>query len=145
MSLLLISTIIVLAVAASLLFSTLTYSLRDFSRSRLSEYLEVRGKMRRLEPILSYREDLIFITAAWRLVANVIILLGMLRLFAGPTHSLRAEYFMATIATLLVTLVCSIAIPHAAARYAGDHRHCRRPRGGLRFSVRRPGDRPGGG
>lgn len=119
MSFFLLAFIIVLAVAASLFFSTLTYSLRDFSRARLAEYLELRGHNDRIDFINEYREDLTFVTAAWRLVANVAILLGMLRIISGPGHSLRAEYFLATIATLCITLFCSVAVPHAAARYAG--------------------------
>lgn len=119
MSLLVIAAIVVLAVLATLFFATLSYSLRDFSRARLAEYLEIHGKSHWLGPIMDHRQDLTFVTAVGRLVANVIILLGMLRLFAGRAHSLAAEYFVATIATLCITLVCSVAVPHAAARYAG--------------------------
>ena len=110
---------IFLAVMASLFFSTLTYSLRDFSRTRLADYLEMHDRSRWLDPTLDHRQDLTFITAAWRLLANVVILLGMLRLFSSLVLSLRLAYFLATIATLMVTLLCSVAIPHAAARYAG--------------------------
>ena len=119
MSLFLIVAIVLLAVLASLFFSTLTYSLRDFSRARLVEYLELHGTSHRLDSIMEYREDLTFVTAAWRLLANVVILLGMLRLMSGFAHSLRSQYLLATIATLCITLLCSVAVPHAAARYAG--------------------------
>ena len=119
MSLFLIVAIVLLAVLASLFFSTLTYSLRDFSRARLVEYLELHGTSHRLDSIMEYREDLTFVTAAWRLLANVVILLGMLRLMSWLAHSLRSQYLLATIATLCITLLCSVAVPHAAARYAG--------------------------
>ncbi len=118
MSIFLIAGIFV-AIMASLFFSTLTYSLRDFSRTRLADYLEMHGRSRWLDPTLDHRQDLTFITAAWRLLANVVILLGMLRLFSGLVLSLRLAYFLATVVTLMVTLLCSVAIPHAAARYAG--------------------------
>ena len=72
---------IILSVSASLFFSTLTYSLRDFSRARLSEYLALNGKSRYLEPIVEQKSDLIFVTALARLVANVLVLLCMLRAF----------------------------------------------------------------
>lgn len=110
---------IFLAIAASLFFSTLTYSLRDFSRSRLADHLELHGRTRWLDPTLNHREDLTFITAVWRLLANLVILLGMLRLFSELASSVRIAYLLATVSTLLVTLVCSVAVPHAVARYAG--------------------------
>jgi putative hemolysin len=113
-----ISAIIAAAIFASLVFSTLTYSLREFSRSRLAEYLELHSKSHWLDPTIDYREDLTFITAVLRLVANVVILLGTLRLFTGLGYSLRIEYLLATLATLVITLVCSVALPHAAARHA---------------------------
>ena len=72
MSLLLITTIVLLAVLASLFFSTLTYSLRDFSRSRLVEYLELHGHSERLDLIVQRRQDLTIVTAVWRLIANII-------------------------------------------------------------------------
>src|SRR5260370_21366899 len=68
---------------------------------------------------MEFREDLGFITAVCGRGANIVILLGMLRLFALPGHSLRFDYLMATSATLLITLICSVAVPQAAARYAG--------------------------
>jgi putative hemolysin len=119
MSLLLIATIILLAVMASLFFSTLTYSLRDFSRARLVEYLELHDRSHRLDAILDHRQDLTIATAICRLVSNLVILLGMLRLFTGLGHTLRYGYATATVATLFITLLCSVAVPHAAARYAG--------------------------
>ena len=108
-----------LAIAASLFFSTITYSLRNFSRGRLAEYLEMHGRTRWLDPTLDHREDMTFITAVLRLLANIAVLLGLLRLFSNFTSSARLAYFLATISTLVVTLLCSVAVPHAAARYAG--------------------------
>jgi putative hemolysin len=108
-----------LSVLASLFFSTLTYSLRDFSRARLAEYLELHGRSRWLDPTWDHRQDLIFITAFWRLLANTLVLLGMLRLFAAPGRSINIEYLLGTLATMITLLVASVAVPHAAARYAG--------------------------
>ena len=76
--------LIVASVGASLFFSILSYALRDFSRARLGDYLDVHGKSRLLEPIVEQTHDLIFVTAMGRLVANVVILLCMLRVFENP-------------------------------------------------------------
>ncbi len=116
----LIAAIILLAVLATLFFATLSYALRDFSRARLGEYLELHGKSSWLEPTVEHKEDLIFVTAIGRLFANVVILLGMLRLFSRPGNSYRYEYFWATVTTLCITLVFSVAVPNAASRYAGE-------------------------
>jgi magnesium and cobalt exporter, CNNM family len=120
MSPLLIAAIILLAVLGTLVFSTLTYSLRDFSRARLSEYLDLHGRGAYLERTVDYRDDLIFITAFWRLLFNVLILLGFLALYARTRHGIQFDYVMGTITTLLITLIFSVAVPTAAARYAGE-------------------------
>src|SRR5438477_11042182 len=111
---------IILSVSASLFFSTLTYSLRDFSRARLSEYLALNGKSRYLEPIVEQKSDLIFVTALARLVANVLVLLCMLRAFDNGERAWLAHYAMATAVTIVITLFCSVAIPYAASRDAAE-------------------------
>jgi CBS domain containing-hemolysin-like protein len=120
MSPLLLLIILLLATSVSLFFATLSYALRDFSRVKLGEYLEMRGKARFLDLIVTHQHDLIFLTAAVRLLANLLILLAMLRLLAGTNQSLRWQYLTATGLTLSITLLCSVAIPSAAARYAGE-------------------------
>jgi CBS domain containing-hemolysin-like protein len=112
--------ILLVATSVSLFFATVSYALRDFSRVKLGEYLEMRGKARYLDLIVTHQQDLVFLTAAVRLLANVLILLAMLRLLAGTNQSLRWQYLMATGLTLAITLLCSVAIPGAAARYAGE-------------------------
>jgi CBS domain containing-hemolysin-like protein len=109
---------VILSVIASLLFSAITYSLREVSRARLGDWLEVHGKSRLLEPTINHLNDLIFATAAARLVTNVIMLLLMLRLFEGAGEHWWTQYLLATAVTVLITLFCSVAIPHAAARHA---------------------------
>jgi CBS domain containing-hemolysin-like protein len=108
------------SVLASLFFSTLAYALRDYSRPRLQDYLEVHGKARLLESLTKHTEDLILATATLRLVANVVVLLGMLRAFERPGQTWYAHYLLATTATVIVTLACSVAIPHAIARHAAE-------------------------
>ncbi len=62
----------------SLVSSTLTYALRDLSRSRLADELERRGQSKWLESTLARQDDLIFVTAFCRLTANTLIVLTIL-------------------------------------------------------------------
>jgi len=80
---------VILSIIASLFFSALTYSLREVSRARLGDWLDVHGKSRLLEPIVTHLNDLIFVTAAGRLVTNVIMLLFMLNVFEGAARHQR--------------------------------------------------------
>src|SRR5688500_13210361 len=101
---------VVLTVIASLFFSALTYALREVSRARLGDWLDVHGKTRLLEPTVRHQNDLIFITAAGRLITNVIMLLLMLRLFQGAGAHWWTQYLFAMAVTVLITLFCSVAI-----------------------------------
>jgi hypothetical protein len=65
-----------LAAAGSLIFSTLTYSLRDLSRTRLADYLARRRRSHLLEPTLLHLNELIFVTAVARMLANTLIVLA---------------------------------------------------------------------
>ncbi|HEY7115988.1 MAG TPA: hemolysin family protein, partial [Tepidisphaeraceae bacterium] len=111
---------IVLAAIASLFFSALSYALRDYSRARLGDYLDVHGRSRLLEPIVERTSDLIFVTATARLVLNIIILLCMLRAFESPDRHWYSQYAWATALTVLITMFGSVAIPHAIAEHAAE-------------------------
>jgi CBS domain containing-hemolysin-like protein len=112
--------VIVLSIVASLFFSVLSYALRDFSRARLGDYLDLHGKSRLLEPLVEQTHDLIFVTAMARLVANVVILLCMLRVFENAQRGWLVHYFLATLVTVVITLFCSVAIPHAVSQHASE-------------------------
>jgi putative hemolysin len=120
MSIPLILSCIVLAALLSLFFSTLTYSLRDISRARLSEHLERRGKQRYLESILHRQNDLIIVTAFGRLLSNIMVLIAVMYLFHTLYYPLWLQYLLAVILTGGITLMVSVAIPHAAARQAPE-------------------------
>lgn len=111
---------IVLAAALSLWFSTLTYSLRDFSRARLEEYLDRRGKLDYLEPTIEHANELIFATAVWRMLANLAILMCLLSLFQRLLRQPLAEYGSAAAVTAVLTLLVSVAIPTALAKHAAS-------------------------
>jgi putative hemolysin len=114
--------LVAVAVAAllSLLFSTLTYSLRDFSRSRLETALERRNKLEYLEPTVDHTSDLIFVTAVGRLFSNILILIGVLHLLNFTHYSLGTKYLLAVVITAVIHLFFSVAIPHAISRHAAE-------------------------
>ncbi|MDB5297253.1 MAG: corC 1, partial [Phycisphaerales bacterium] len=106
--------------AGSLVFSTLTYSLRELSRVRLDEYLDRRGHLAWLEPTMDHQLGLVFVTAVWRLLFNVAILLLSLELAAALAPGPAASYVLAVVIGTLVTLVCSVMLPTSLAQHAGD-------------------------
>src|SRR5687768_14909222 len=108
------------ATLMSLLFSTLTYSLRDFSRSRLETALEKRNKPEYLEPTVEHASDLIFVTAVGRLSSNILILIGVLHLLNYTGYRLSLQYLLAVLITALIHLFFSVAIPHAISRHAAE-------------------------
>jgi putative hemolysin len=111
---------IVCSVALSLAFSTLTYSLRDFSRAKLADAFAAARSQRWLQPTLDQTGDLIFVTATGRLVANLIIFIGVQHALRVAGWSEALEDITAFAITCAVTLFCSIAIPHAIADHASE-------------------------
>src|SRR4029079_10952002 len=74
-------TLAIIAIAAmlSLFFATLTFALRDLSRPKLEIQLKRRNMVERwLEKTLAVRDDLAFVTAVLRLIANILLLVGVL-------------------------------------------------------------------
>ncbi|HMB94668.1 MAG TPA: hemolysin family protein, partial [Tepidisphaeraceae bacterium] len=114
--------IVIVASLMSLFFSTLTYSLRDFSRAKLEEYLANHKKSEWFEKTLAVQSDLIFVTAICRLLANILVLIGIMHFLRTQTHvwSDWLQYLLAIIMTGLITLLSSVAIPHALAEHAAE-------------------------
>src|SRR5437867_6844936 len=111
---------VVIAALASLFFSTLTYSLRDFSRAKLADYLQRHGKSRWLDKTTDRVSDLIFVTAIGRLLANLATLIFILHSLNLAEYKIDwVRYLLATIYTAIISLFCSVAIPHALSRHAG--------------------------
>ncbi len=110
---------ILLATLITFLFSALTYSLRDFSRSRLESYLRAARLGHYLEPTLDRSDDLIFVTAAVRLFANLGVLLLFLQVFTS-VQPMWLHYLLSLLCAGGVTLIFSVALPHAIAQYAAE-------------------------
>lgn len=104
----------------SLVFSTLTYALRDFSRVRLEDHLERRGARRWLEPTTRNLPDLVFVTAFGRLLMNLLILIGVLDLLRGTDLPVYAEYLVGVTVSGAIALFCSVIAPHAIANHAAE-------------------------
>jgi CBS domain containing-hemolysin-like protein len=120
MSLGLILLWIIVAAMLTLFFSTLTYSLREFSRARLEEQLERRGKESYLDATVEHASDLVFVTALGRLLSNILVLIAVMTLLHQLGYSLWLEYLLAVMLTGAITLMVSVAVPHAAARHAAE-------------------------
>lgn len=110
----------IVAAAGSLIFSTLTYSLRDMSRARLADHLARRRRSHLLEPTIGHLNELIFVSAVARMLANTLIALSSVWICQATLRKFAirdvAIFFLAAI----VTLFFSVAFPQAITRYAGD-------------------------
>jgi putative hemolysin len=104
----------------TLIFSTLSYALRDFSRIRLANSLERLGRSDRLDKTTDFARDLIFVTAVARLFSNIMLLIFTLAFFRELLPGMLAQYSVSIVVAGIVTLLSSVAIPLAAARYAGE-------------------------
>lgn len=111
---------VVLAAVLSLIFSTLTYSLRDFSKPLLEAYLQKHGKGTWLEPTVEKSSDLIFVTAIGRLFSNILILIFTLSVVREADYSEPVEYLLAILVAGIISVFCSVAIPSALASHVGE-------------------------
>jgi putative hemolysin len=111
---------VAIAALLSLFFSTLTYALRDFSRLRLEEFLEKRAALKWLEPTVEHVDELAYVTALCRLLANTAVFIGFLLTFRFEGVSIVVQYILATIASMFICLFCSVAIPHALAHHGAE-------------------------
>jgi putative hemolysin len=109
------------AVAASLLsliFSSLTYSLREYSRGRLAEYLGRHDGDHWFEPITDHTSDLIFITAVGRQLCNIVMWVLVFASFEQTGYGALLRYSLTVVVASVIAIFCSITLPHAGARYA---------------------------
>jgi CBS domain containing-hemolysin-like protein len=111
---------VLLAALSTLVFSTLSYALRDFSRIRLAASLQRLGRSDRLEKTMDFARDLIFVTAVARLFSNIMVLIFTLVFFREMAIGMLVQYGISILVAGIVTLLASVAVPLAAARYAGE-------------------------
>lgn len=115
-----IAVIVTLASVATLIFSALSYALRDLSRVRLGQRLEKAGRSQWLEPTFDHLDDLVVITATLRLLANTLIILGLFWGFEQSPLRIGLRYTLSFLLGGAITGFFSVAVPHAIARHGGD-------------------------
>ena len=103
----------------SLQFSSLTYSLRGYSRARLAEYLGKRNADRWFEPITENTPDLDFLTAVFRQFSNILIWVLVFASFEQTDYNPLFRYAMTVIVAGIIAIFMSITIPRGIAKYAG--------------------------
>jgi magnesium and cobalt exporter, CNNM family len=118
MSLFLCAVLLLLGVAASLYFSTLTCALRDFSHNKLADYLGKHDGDRWFETLTESTEQYVLVTAVCRMAASLLIWVSIFGLLAGQTAA--AWYGETLLLAALVTLTSSIVVPHALAKYMAE-------------------------
>lgn len=107
------------AAGASLLFSSLTYSLRDLNRSLFAEKLGKRNADRWFEPILNQAGNLALMTAVFRQLANILIWVCLFGAFDVTGNSFWLRYATPVALGAAISLFCSVALPHAIANNVG--------------------------
>jgi len=118
MSLFLCAGLLLLSMAASLYFSALTYALRDFSHSKLADYLGKHDGDKWFETLTEKTEQYVLVTAVCRMAASLLIWVSIFGLLAG--QSTFAWYSETVLAAALITLASSIIVPHALAKYMAE-------------------------
>ncbi len=99
----------------SLVVTAVNYSLREYSRARLS----VRLSTRRLEWLTANEPDLHLILAAARLLVSMGLLPALIELFRHTDYPAPISFALACVAGLVLLLIFCLAIPYAlAANYA---------------------------
>lgn len=112
--------LIVLCASLSLVFSVLTYSLRDFSRARLETALSKYQKDSWLGPTVEHAGELAFLTSSLRLLLNLAVLLLALDGVRQYGWALWLEYTVGAGIAAMITLFASVVFPHALANQAGE-------------------------
>jgi CBS domain containing-hemolysin-like protein len=120
MSMIVVLILIGLACLATLAFATLSYSMREVSRVRLAEALDKRRRPEMLEVTIDRRNELVLATAIGRLAGNTIILLATLYAFEQTGLSTSWRYALSLLTAGSLSLLFSVALPHAMARYSAD-------------------------
>jgi putative hemolysin len=109
---------VAIASLLSLFFSSMTYSLREYSRPRLAEFLGRRDSDKWFDSITDHTSDLIFLTAIFRQFSNILILVLVFACFEQTYYTPLIRYAMTIIVAGIIAVFLAVTIPHAAARYA---------------------------
>src|SRR5437763_227313 len=111
---------IFLATLLTVFFSTLAYALRDYSRAKLEDYLAKFGRSEMLDKTVDCSRELIFICGVCRVVANMAVVIFCFKLFEDITAAAAHRYLGTILTSTVLTLLFSVAVPTAVARYLGE-------------------------
>jgi putative hemolysin len=109
----------ILASLLSLLFATLMYSLREFSRPRFAELLGKRNADKWFDPVTEHTADLVYLCALARQFCNILVWITVFATFEQLQNG-WLRYAETVIVAGVIAVFCSITIPHAAARYSAS-------------------------
>lgn len=105
----------------SMLFGTANLSLRGFSRRRLAEALEPRGKLGWLDAIDADLHAMVLTTSIIRHVGHIVFTLCMVSLVADSNGAgYLALYAWAAALSVALVMIFGVGIPNAWARYGGE-------------------------
>lgn len=106
--------------ALMVLSTTANNAIRQYSRARLSELLEKKGRQSALDQFAD-RNNIAFVTSFVRISSILVLLFLLGRTFGLLPHRSPAYSYGATfVIALLLIMVFGVAIPQAWARYAGE-------------------------
>jgi len=102
-------------------FTAANHALLDYSRMRLSELLDRRGRAERAARLGEILDSLLLLTALSRTTCNLIMLAAFIQFFApvGQTHT-WGQLAAALLVTGTVIAVFGVAIPVAWAKHAAE-------------------------
>ncbi len=111
-----------IALAACLIscyFAACAVALRTFSRKRLFELLEERGRTERFEPFIAQTPRMLLMAGTFRTCLNLVVLLAMISMFANRFSQWDQSYqYLAAFAVAgILVSVFGVAIPTSWARY----------------------------
>ncbi len=110
-----------LVLIVSTFFGTANLSYRDFSRHRVGELLEARGRARWLPQISQGLHSFILVTAVVRHAANILFIV-LLSDYLRPLYARSPVLHMSVtlLAGGLIIVLIGVAVPNAWARHAGQ-------------------------
>jgi len=109
---------VAVASALSLFFSSLTYALRELSRTELADYLGRHNADHWFEPLTDYAADLVFLTAVGRQLCNAVIFMATFAAFENLAANVWLRYLGSLLVVSVIAIFMSLIIPQAIARYA---------------------------
>lgn len=108
------------AALLSSFFGANHYALHHFSRNRLEEILEQRGKTKRLS-LIDHADEYVLLTGVLRSLLNLLILLSMVAWLAPPTEATSWWQLLGAFGVAMVIIaVVVVAVPNSWGRYGAE-------------------------